>query len=79
MNRPPTTLVCAASAVDAARWAREEGLHPTQVIYVSSATKIDGQQDFTVVRLPGFYGRRDADEIDAVIRCNERKRRDHVR
>lgn len=73
-SNPPTYVVCAASAVDAMRWAKEQGVPRRRINYASSATKIDGQTNFTVVRLPGFYARPDADQIDAVIRRNERKR-----
>jgi hypothetical protein len=76
-SNPLTYVVCAASAVDATRWAREQSLTQRQTIYASSAAKIDGWTNFTVVRLPGFYLRPDADQIDAVIRRNEQKRDSH--
>lgn len=74
---PPAYVVCAASAADAMAWAKEQGLTQRQINYASSASRIDGLTHFTVVRLPGYYQRADADQIDAVIRRNQRKQCGH--
>lgn len=68
-------VVCAGSQDEARAWSRRHGIPSRQVCYASSPHKLLGLRDFAVVRLPGFFGRRDRREIEDVVRANEMKRR----
>ncbi|AWT42564.1 MULTISPECIES: hypothetical protein [Streptomyces] len=67
-------VVCAGSQAEAQAWARLHGIPQRQCVYASSVRRIEGLRDFAVVRLRGFFGRPNRDEIEACLRRNELKR-----
>ncbi|WP_405852966.1 hypothetical protein OG571_47835 (plasmid) [Streptomyces sp. NBC_01369] len=70
-------VVCAGTQTEAREWACHHKVPTRQVLYASSTRAIEGLRDFAVVRLQGFFGREDADDIEAVLRRNEMKYRIH--
>ncbi|MEU4051233.1 hypothetical protein AB0F09_18800 [Streptomyces olivaceus] len=68
-------VVCAGSVAEARAWAQLHAIPQRQCLYASSVRKIEGLRDFAVVRLQGFFGRPDRDEIEGCLRRNELKRR----
>lgn len=66
-------VVCAQTADEAREWARQHGLSEKDYVYASAAARLDGMRDFAVIRLAGFYRRRDRGRIEETIRRNELK------
>ncbi|MEU7737938.1 hypothetical protein AB0B51_33560 [Streptomyces griseus] len=72
-------VVCAGSQGEAQAWARVHGIPQQQCLYASSLRTIEGLRDFAVVRLRGFFDRKDRDDIEACLLRNELKRRSPLR
>ncbi|WP_158712317.1 hypothetical protein [Streptomyces sp. NRRL F-5135] len=64
-------LICCATRDDARAWAKGHGIPRSRMVYASTPRAIDGMTEYVLVRLPGFYRRKNWQQIDAVIRRTE--------
>lgn len=66
-------IICAGSSAEARAWAKAHGIAARDMVYASSPSTVIGYPEFTSIRLPAFYARRDWQAIDTAVRDNDRR------